>query len=560
MTAIAASSTSATSRCTFRAGRRAVEAVKGVSFNVANGETVALVGESGSGKTVTALSILQLLPYPAAHHPTGSIRFAGEELVGAAAAACARSAATEIAMIFQEPMTSLNPLHTIEQADRRDHELHHGTRRRHGARARVLELLRLVGLRDAEKRLGAYPAPAFGRPAPARHDRHGARQRARHPDRRRADDRARRDDPGADPRAAEGSADALRHGDAADHPRSRRSSASMADRVCVMSQGEIVEAGRDRRDLRAPAACLYAPSAGRRAEGRAAAPADRRRPVLHRGRRRQGLVPDRRGVLRRDRRSCQGGRRRLARSCARARRSASSAKSGSGKTTLGLALLRLISLRGPHRLSSASDIDGCDSSARCGRCAGRCRSSSRTRPARCRRASRSAQIVEEGLTVHEPGHEPRRAARASSARRSTRSGSIPAATDRYPHEFSGGQRQRIAIARAMVLKPRFVVLDEPTSALDMSVQAQIVDLLRDLQKRHGLAYLFISHDLKVVRALAQLHGRHEGRQDGRGRTIRARYSPIRSECIPRRCWRRRSTSRLRTAPRWRREGRSEWRC
>jgi microcin C transport system ATP-binding protein len=479
-----------------RGGAPPVEAVKGLSLSLDRRQTLALVGESGSGKSVTALSILQLLPYPLAAHGTGSsIRLAGEELVGAAAEQLRQVRGNRIAMVFQEPMTSLNPLHTLERQIAETLLIHkHMTAA--AARERTLELLRLVGLPDAESRLGAYPHQLSG----------GQRQRvmiamaiANEPDILIADE----------PTTA---LDVTIQAHILQLLRDLRERLGMAlllithdltivrklaDEICIMTAGEIVEAGP-------PAAIFGRPQHPYTRRLIAAEPkgrppsADPAAPDLMAAEDVRVWFPIRSGVLRRVR-----GHVKAVDGVSLAVRTGTTlgvvGESGSGKTTLGLALLRLTPAEGHIRLAG-QDI--------------RALGQRRLRPLRREMqvvfqdpfSSLSprlsvAQIVEEGLKVH------RLAAGAAERRRLIETalaevGLDPEAAERYPHEFSGGQRQRIAIARVLVLKPRFVVLDEPTSALDMSVQAQIVELLRELQSRHGLTYLFISHDLRVVRALA----------------------------------------------------------
>jgi len=479
-----------------RAGAKAVEAVKGVSFTLDRGETLALVGESGSGKSVTALSVLQLLPYPlAAHGSESSIRFAGEELVGAMPERLRRVRGNRIAMVFQEPMTSLNPLHTLERQVAETLLIHkHMTAI--AARARTIELLRLVGLPDAESRLGAYPHQLSG----------GQRQRvmiamaiANEPDLLIADEPTTALDVTIQAHILQLLKDLRdRFGMALllithDLTIVRK----MADQVCIMTAGEIVEAGPTAGIFARPRHPYTRRLLAAEPKGQPV-PADPAAPQLIEGEDVKVWFPIRRGLLRR-----VGGYVKAVDGVSLAVRRGTTlgvvGESGSGKTTLGLALLRLTEAQGQIRFAER-DI-----------------AALRQRQLRPLRreiqvvfqdpfSSLSprlsvAQIVEEGLKVH------RLAASADERRRLIETALVevgldPEAAERYPHEFSGGQRQRIAIARALVLKPRFVVLDEPTSALDMSVQAQIVDLLRELQTRHGLAYLFISHDLRVVRALA----------------------------------------------------------
>ena len=477
-------------------GAPPVEAVKRASFTLDRGETLALVGESGSGKSVTALSILQLLPYPSARHtPESSIRFAGEELVGGAPARLREIRGNRIAMIFQEPMTSLNPLHTLEKQIG-ETLLIHKHMSGSAARARTLELLRLVGLRDAESRLGAYPHQLSG----------GQRQRvmiamaiANEPDILIADEPTTALDVTIQAQILELMRDLkdrlgmalllithdltiVRH---------------MAERVCVMTQGEIVEQGRTADIFAQPQHPYTGRLLAAEPKGRVP-PADPAAPVLIEGDDVKVWFPIRSGVFRR----IKGYVKAVDGVSLKVRAGATLGvvgESGSGKTSLGLALLRLLDAEGEIRFAG-NDIAH--------------QRQKRLRPLRREMqvvfqdpySSLSprlsiAQIVGEGLRVH--------SLTASEAERRrlieetlAEVGLDPASAERYPHEFSGGQRQRVAIARALVLKPRFLVLDEPTSALDMSVQAQIVDLLRELQARYGLAYLFISHDLKVVRALS----------------------------------------------------------
>ncbi|MGD9614655.1 MAG: ABC transporter ATP-binding protein [Alphaproteobacteria bacterium] len=501
-------------------GARPVEAVKRVSFTLDRGETLALVGESGSGKSVTALSVLQLLPYPAASHtPESSIRFAGEEMVGAAPARLRQVRGNRIAMIFQEPMTSLNPLHTL---DRQIAEvlLIHKHMSAAAARARTLELLRLVGIRDAESRLGAYPHQLSG----------GQRQRvmiamaiANEPDILVADEpttaldvtiqaqilalmRELKDRLGMALLLITHDLAIVRH---------------MAERVCVMTQGEIVEAGATREIFTRPQHPYTRRLLAAEPKGRVP-PADPAAPVVMQGEQVKVWFPIRSGLFRR-----VTGYVKAVDGVSMAVRAGATlgvvGESGSGKTTLGLALLRLLDAQGGIRFAGRDIAE---------------QREKRLRPLRREMqvvfqdpySSLSprlsiAQIVGEGLKVHRLGGDETERRRLIEATLEE-VGLDPAASDRYPHEFSGGQRQRIAIARALVLKPRFIVLDEPTSALDMSVQAQIVDLLRELQTRYGLAYLFISHDLKVVRAMAhEILVMKDGRIVEAGPTDRVMDSP-----------------------------------
>ena len=477
-------------------GAPPVHAVKRVSFALDRGETVALVGESGSGKSVTALSVLQLLPYPAASHtPESSIRFAGEELVGAARARLREVRGNRIAIIFQEPMTSLNPLHTIEKQVG-EVLLIHKHLSSSASRARTLELLHLVGLRDAENRLQAYPHQLSG----------GQRQRvmiamaiANEPDILIADEPTTALDVTIQAQILE-----LLH-----DLKERLGMAlllithdltivrKMADRVCVMTKGEIVEAGPSETIFTRPQHPYTRHLLAAEPKG-IAAPVDPSAPRLLEGDHIKVWFPIRSGLLRR----VQGYVKAVDGVSLAVRQGSTVGvvgESGSGKTTLGLALLRLVDADGDIRFAGHEIAH---------------ESQRRLRPLRREMqvvfqdpySSLSprlsiAQIVGEGLQVHGLGATPAER-RQLIETALVEVGLDPEAADRYPHEFSGGQRQRIAIARAIVLKPKFLVLDEPTSALDMSVQAQIVELLRDLQARYGLAYLFISHDLRVVRAMA----------------------------------------------------------
>ncbi|WP_421996206.1 ABC transporter ATP-binding protein [Reyranella sp.] len=479
---------------TFGTGDKAVRAVRNVSFDIARGETVALVGESGSGKSVTALSVLQLLPYPMASHPTGSIRFQGDELVGAPPRELLSVRGNRISMIFQEPMTSLNPLHTIERQVNEVLILHKGLSRA-AARRRTLELLEQVGIPDAANRLDAYPHQLSG----------GQRQRvmiamalANEPDLLIADE----------PTTA---LDVTIQAQILKLLKSLQARYGMAllfithdlgivrkvaDRVCVMTQGRIVEQGPVAEVFDRPQHSYTQHLLSAEPKGRPAA-ADPSAPEILQLDDVKVHFPIKRGVLRRT-----VGHVKAVDGVSLLLREGHTiglvGESGSGKTTLGLALLRLEGSTGGIRFDSR-DLQAL--------------SQRELRPLRREMqivfqdpfSSLSprmsvGEIIGEGLEVHRIGTEAERARMIDQVL--TEVGLDPAVRDRYPHEFSGGQRQRIAIARALVLKPRLIVLDEPTSALDMSVQAQIVDLLRDLQQRHRLAYLFISHDLKVVRALA----------------------------------------------------------
>jgi len=482
-------------RVRFGRGAAAIDAVRGVSFDLARGETLALVGESGSGKSVTALSLLQLLPYPHASHPGGSIRFQGTELVGADPETLRRMRGDRIAMIFQEPMTSLNPLHTIERQIGETLVLHRRLTP-DAARARTLELLHLVGLQDPERRLGAYPHELSG----------GQRQRvmiamalANEPDLLIADEPTTAVDVTIQAQLLALLADLQRRLGMAmlfiTHDLSivRK----IAERVCVMQHGAIVESGPVETVFADPRHPYTQRLLAAQPGGAPSPPAHTPAPLL-RCSDLKVWYPIRAGIFRRtvDHVRAVDG---VTLEVRAGETLGVVGESGSGKTTLGLALLRLTSSQG------AIEFEG--------------RAVDALRPDAVRPLRRElqivfqdpysslsprlsiGQIVEEGLRVHGIG--------ATAAEREAlivaalREVDLdPESRHRYPHEFSGGQRQRVAIARALVLKPKVVVLDEPTSALDVSVQAQIVDLLRTLQARHGMAYLFISHDLRVVRAMS----------------------------------------------------------
>jgi microcin C transport system ATP-binding protein len=479
----------------FHSAGDAVAAVRGVSFNIAKGEIVALVGESGSGKTVSALSILKLLPYPAAYHPTGEIRFGGQDLLQASPRDMQEIRGENISIIFQEPMTSLNPLHSILKQVGEVMKLHHGLDEA-TVHARVLALLRKVGLNDPEKRLNAYPYQLSG----------GQRQRvmiamalANEPDLLIADEPTTALDVTIQAQILDLLKSLQRESGMAmlliTHDLGVVS--KMADRVYVMSEGRVVEEGRTADVLERPQHPYTRQLMSAQPKGSPPNPPPCAPTVLETYNLKVWF-PIKKGLLRRtvDHVKAVDG---LSLKLRAGETIGVVGESGSGKTTLGLALLRLVASQGPIAYMG-KPIDGLGSSA--------------MRPLRKEMqvvfqdpyGSLSprlsiGQIIEEGLRIQSPslGYEERRA-RVGTALEEV--GLDPNGQDRYPHEFSGGQRQRIAIARAMVLEPKFVLLDEPTSALDMSVQAQIVDLLRDLQKRHDLAYLFISHDLKVVRALS----------------------------------------------------------
>ncbi|SDU46785.1 ABC transporter ATP-binding protein [Stappia sp. ES.058] len=470
-------------------------AVDRISFDIDKGETVALVGESGSGKSVSALSTVRLLPYPAASHPTGEVLFNGEDVLKADDAALRRIRGNEISMIFQEPMTSLNPLHTVEKQIAEVLKIHRGMGDQ-AARSRVVDLLRQVGIPDPRSRLDSYPHQLSG----------GQRQRvmiamalANEPDLLIADEPTTALDVTVQAQILQLLKDIQRDTGMAmlfithDLGIVRK----VADRVCVMTAGEIVESGPVERIFTAPEHAYTQHLLA--AEPKGDPPVtDDRKPVVVAAENVKVWFPVRRGFLRRtvDHIKAVDG---IDVTVREGQTLGIVGESGSGKTTLGLALMRMISSTGKIRFGTR-DIEGLNSKE--------------MRPLRrdmqvvfqdpfgslSPRMS-VADIVGEGLEVHFPSiSADQRDAKVAAAL--VEVGLDANTRFRYPHEFSGGQRQRISIARAMVLEPKFVMLDEPTSALDMSVQAQVVDLLRDLQRRHNLAYLFISHDLKVVRALA----------------------------------------------------------
>ncbi|HEY1473184.1 MAG TPA: ABC transporter ATP-binding protein [Pseudolabrys sp.] len=479
----------------FGTGKREVLAVDRVSFDIVKGETLALVGESGSGKSATALSVMKLLPYPAAHHPSGKISFKGRELLTMPENEIRHVRGNDIAIIFQEPMTSLNPLHTIEKQLREILFIHQGLTGAK-ARARILELLDQVGIPDPKGRLASYPHQLSG----------GQRQRvmiamalANEPDLLIADEPTTALDVTVQAQILKLLKDTQ-----------KRLGMSMlfithdlgivrklADRVCVMNTGKIVEHGPIERVFTAPEhpytrALLAAEPKPDPAPPRPDAP------VVVSTKDLKVWFPIKRGVLRKvvgHIKAVDG----ISIEVRKGETLGVVGESGSGKTTLGLAILRLISSDGPV-VFMGNPIQGLKFKE--------------MRPHRRNmqivfqdpygslspRMSVS-DIIEEGLKVHHP-HLKSNERKQRVVDALVDVGLDPGTRFRYPHEFSGGQRQRIAVARALALEPTFIMLDEPTSALDMLIQAQMVDLLRDLQKRHDLTFMFISHDLRVVAALA----------------------------------------------------------
>jgi len=473
-----------------------ITAVKNASLHIDSGESVALVGESGSGKSVTALSILQLLPYPPAIHSSeSSVWFRGQELIGGTQKQLHTVRGNRISMIFQEPLTSLNPLHTIEKQISEIVMVHKGLTKT-AARRKTISLLEQVGINDPVQRLASYPHQLSG----------GQRQRvmiamalANEPDLLIADEATTALDVTIQAQILKlltGLQKRL-HMALLFITHDLGIVRTIAQRVYVMNQGEIVESGHTEQVFSQPQHPYTQQLLAAKPQGSPVVGPPNARTLMET----KDLAvwfPVKKGILRRTVRHIKA----VDGVTVRVREGHTVGvvgESGSGKTTLGLALLRLESSRGTLRYAGR-DLQGLNQNA--------------LRPLRQEMqivfqdpfSSLSprmsvARIIEEGLVVHRIGHNAKeREQRIIRALEEVRLD--PDSRHRYPHEFSGGQRQRIAIARAMVLKPRFLVLDEPTSALDMSVQAQIVELLRHLQDRYGLAYLFISHDLKVVRALS----------------------------------------------------------
>ncbi|WP_102783798.1 ABC transporter ATP-binding protein [Thalassospira sp. GB04J01] len=473
-----------------------IPAVKGISFSMGRGETMALVGESGSGKSVTALSILQLLPYPRATHPSGSITFDGTEMVGADERTLRQIRGNRISMIFQEPMTSLNPLHNIEKQIGEVLLLHKGLRGGK-ARARILELLDLVGIPDPSSRLKALPHELSG----------GQRQRvmiamalANEPELLIADEPTTALDVTIQAQILELLQDLqsklgmglllITH--------DLQIVQKMAQNVCVMKDGEIVERGTGHGLFENPQHPYTQKLLAAVPSGNAPALPENAADLLETSNIQVRFPIGRKGLLGRPE-SYLDAVDHISLTLKQGETLGIVGESGSGKTTLAMAILRLLKSNGEIRFGGKDvrKFAGAD-----------LRTLRRDMQVVFQDPFGSlsprmsiSQIVGEGLEIHEPDLTPaERQARISEALSEV---DLPQnAMDRYPHEFSGGQRQRISIARALVLKPRFIVLDEPTSALDMSVQAQIVEFLRDLQARHKMAYLFISHDLRVVRALS----------------------------------------------------------
>ena len=477
----------------FVSGKQIQRVVNRISFDIRRGETLALVGESGSGKSVTAHSILRLLPYPAARHPSGTIRYAGQDLLQLSENKLRSIRGDRIAMVFQEPMSALNPLHSIEKQVSEILKLHKGLRGA-AARKRVLELLDMVGIPEPAKRLKAYPHELSG----------GQRQRvmiamalANEPELLIADE----------PTTALDVTVQLKILELLKELQAKLGMALLlishdlnlvrriAQKVCVMQQGVIVEQASCEALFNNPQHAYTKELLGAEPRGGPADnPAGEPLLTVHDL---KVWFPIKKGFLRKtvDHIKAVDG---INFSLPRGQTLGIVGESGSGKSTLGLAILRLINSQGSIRFKD-TDMEGLSQHA--------------VRPLRRQMqvvfqdpfGSLSprmsvGQIVGEGLKIHRMGNAREQEQAVIDAL--TEVGLEPSSRHRYPHEFSGGQRQRIAIARALVLKPELILLDEPTSALDRTVQRQVVELLRDLQKKYNLTYLFISHDLAVVKALS----------------------------------------------------------
>lgn len=479
----------------FTQGGETTTAVDHISLNIKAGETVALVGESGSGKSVTALSVLKLLQYPAASHPSGEILFEGKDTLKMSPSELRDIRGNDITMIFQEPMTSLNPLHTIEKQISEVLKLHKGMSDVN-AKNRTIELLNQVGIRDPEKRLSAYPHQMSG----------GQRQRvmiamalANEPKLLIADEPTTALDVTVQAQILKLLKDLQKSHKLAllfithDLGIVRK----IADRTCVMTKGKIVEQGKTHTIFNKPKHEYTKHLLSAEPKGNPPK-TDKTKPVIIEARDMRVWFPIKEGFMRKtvDYVKAVDGIDLILRE---GQTLGVVGESGSGKTTLGMALTRLISSQGKI-VFLGNNIDEY-SFRQMRKMRDRMQVVFQDPYGSLSPRMSVAEIIEEGLKIHEPNlSADERDTKVCAALSET--GLDPETRNRYPHEFSGGQRQRIAIARAIVLEPKFIVLDEPTSALDMSVQAQVVDLLRDLQKRRGLSYLFISHDLKVVRALA----------------------------------------------------------
>jgi microcin C transport system ATP-binding protein len=480
-------------RVTFGHGADAVEAVRGINFDIAKGEAIAIVGESGSGKSVTALSILQLLS-PKAHHPSGKITFDGQALIGASDAVLQNVRGGRIGMVFQEPMSSLNPLHSIAKQIGEVLEVH-GSLRGPALKARVIELLGHVGFADAEQRLNALPHELSG----------GQRQRvmlamalANSPDLLIADEPTTALDVTIQAQILELMRNLRRKHNMAllfithDLAIAR----AIADRVIVMKDGLIVEDGTAHDVLSNPREAYTRQLVQAEPKPAAHKPPRSSAPLLS-VENLKCWFPIRTGLIKRTIghiKAVDG----VSLTLKAGETLGIVGESGSGKSTLGFSILRLTESEGAITFNS-QHVDTLP-------------------PSEMRKLRRDMQIVfqdpygalsprltvrdiiGEGLDVHDTLPATEREQRIIAALQDV--GLNAAMLDRYPHEFSGGQRQRIAIARALVLQPKLLILDEPTSALDVSVQSQLIELLRDLQRQKGLSYIFISHDLRVIRAMA----------------------------------------------------------
>jgi len=497
----------------FKSTQGAVTAVNDISFDIPKGKTLALVGESGSGKSVTALSLLQLLPYPTAvHSDTSSIIYKDQQLVGAPHSLLRKVRGNNISMIFQEPMTSLNPLHNIEKQIREVMLIHQGFSVKK-AREKTIELLHLVGLDEFEDRLGAYPHQLSG----------GQRQRvmiamalANEPDLLIADE----------PTTA---LDVTIQAQILELLQSLQQKLGMslllithdlgivqhiADEVCVMQHGKIVESHSTQVLFSKPSHEYTQALLSAEPEGKAlTVPVDAK--TILRAENVRVWFPIKKGVLRKTVDYIKAADD-ISLSVRAGETLAIVGESGSGKTTLALALLRLISSKGEIILDKTNLHD---------------LKSQSLKPLRQQMQvifqdpfgslnprMTVNQIIGEGLNAHRMMIDlPQRNQQIIEILESV--GLDPESRFRYPHEFSGGQRQRIAIARSLIMKPKLLILDEPTSALDRSVQKQIITLLKDLQTQYELAYIFISHDLKVVKTISnKIIVMHQGKLVEQGTT------------------------------------------